>query len=232
MKKPSNYQNQNQKLIARLVSFIDTALKNFTSSDDYLEQYVNNSEANENTLTSALRYYLDIRSRAELSAILLFGSQEQQKSSNSGKGSKRTVDIAIKTAHSKGYWIYCLEAKWIDANDYVTTNTGAIKRFKKCEHGLSSENPNNAIPLVENGIVAYIKTDIAHINFLSKINSNIKKLANQYHLKKDKFGLNWQKAEILTANPPSQSNKYISQHVRIDNSNLILHHFWVEVDIP
>ena len=39
----------------------------------------------------------------------------------------------------------------------------------------------------------------------------------------------WQTSEHLFEKYPNQKGIYISHHIRIDNSELTLHHFWVYV---
>ena len=230
MKNTAKFKNNPKKgLIKTLIGLIENALQTFTDSDDYKTQYVNNPSGGEDTLTAALRDHLDLESRKG-DTVFIFGDQREQKDSDSGKGKKRTVDIAIKSSTSEGFYIFCLEAKWVDAKDYVTTNTGAIKRFKKCEHGLSSSNKNNAQPLPENGIVAYVKLG----NFedhLEKINNKIQELSKQFSTVQDEFDLNWLESEKLSQKYPNQNDKYISDHLRINEteSKLKLHHFWVKV---
>lgn len=188
----------------------------------------------ENTLTSALRGHLDLESR-RLNKIFIFETQAEQGSSSSGRGNKRTIDISISTTESKGFYVFCLEAKWIYAKDYVTQNTGAIKRFKKCEHGLSSTNPSNCYPLSINGIVAY-----AHYNDfqnkMDRINGEIDQLCKG--VQPDEYGLNWIDSEKLAFLkiyrkdhfPGSEIFRLISEHPRIAHSPLTLHHFWVSVN--
>ena len=228
MNKPTKFKlNPQNGIIVKLISLIESALTTFIKCPDYQTQYFNNPRAGEDTLTSALRSHLDLESR-NIDTIFLFGSQEEQKESDSKKGKKRTVDIAIKSADSKGHYIFCLEAKWIDADDYITGDTGAIKRFKKCEHGLSSSNSSNFKPLDESGIVAYVKSGNFEDHF-KKINKKIEDLSNQFSTQTDNFGLNWHSSEKLTQKYPNQSDKYISEHKRIDKTDLKLHHFWVNV---
>jgi len=102
----------------------------------------------------------------------------------------------------------------------------AIKRFKCGQHGLSNRNPGKAKLLSENAIVAYSKSGTFD-KHLTKINSKISKLAAK--ATPDKFGLTWYKYEQLQKIHFNNTAKLKSTHPRVDGSEVVLHHFWVDV---
>jgi hypothetical protein len=118
--------------------------------------------------------------------------------------------------------IFTIEAKILptpkdterDEHEYVYRNIGGgagIERFKNCVHGLD----NNLDLLPVNGMIAYIKKE----NFaywFDKVNQWIKEAG-------------WDDEEKLSPKYPPQNDKHESKHLRIDNSTVKLHHFWVAV---
>lgn len=214
----------------RLIHFIEKALMTFTSSNIFKTRciHINKSKPSENSITSALREYLDMLSRENLDNIFYFETQAEQKENESQKGSSRSVDIAISTNKSDGHYIFCLEAKKIkNYKNYINSDIGAIKRFKNCDHGLSSPNPDNRKLLPENGIVGYssIKNFQKHFD---KINEKIESLSKDFASKQDEFGLNWYDTELLQKQ--DNTKNYISHHKRTTGENLTIHHFWVFIE--
>ena len=126
-------------------------------------------------------------------------------------------------------YIFCIEAKILPTAEYVTSNTGAIKRFKKCEHGLSSSNPIIRKPLLQNAIVAYVRSDLFE-NHYNKINKEIYKNANRHSQKPDRFGLIWIESEKLEKIYFKSIGKLISNHPRSVAPDVKLYHFWIYVN--
>ena len=137
---------------------------------------------------------------------------------NAQNGSS-TVDIGI---YKGSNLIFTIEAKLLPIPvrgkkgkrkeyEYVHGKGAGIQRFKDNNHGL--DNSGNL--LVENGLIAFVKQDSFETWFL-KINQWI-------------LDANWPETEQLQKDYFSQIAKLKSTHKRIDNSKLILHHFWVNV---
>lgn len=138
---------------------------------------------------------------------------------------RRSVDVGVYLTDDKeANYIFCIEAKFLPTYDYVTGNFAAIKRFRKCEHGLSNRNLKLAKPLSKNGIVAYMRKGKIK-EHKTKINQKIEELSKDN--KVDEFGLIWNKSEQLQS--MSITNKLISNHPRQNASNVQLHHFWIKV---
>jgi len=125
------------------------------------------------------------------------------------------------------HYIFNIEAKFLPPKDYVTGEYAAIKRFKKCEHGLSHCNPEIAKLLPQNAIVAYSRSG-TYTKHLESINQKIVRLSKQN--KSDKFGLKWNTEEQLKLLNLTTSAKLQSKHQRNDKSEVTLYHFWVSVD--
>jgi hypothetical protein len=151
--------------------------------------------------------------------------------------SKRTVDLGVsldlrlvQNPDDIGNYIFFIEAKWLDAPDYITTNTGAIKRFKSLNHGIQNPNPTKPkIAISPNAIVGYCRKKMTFQKAIIDINQELQNQINNHSVTPDNFGLIWGEGEILCQKDSTQFDKYISTHLRTDNSNVILHHFWVKV---
>lgn len=139
---------------------------------------------------------------------------------------RRSTDIAVHLKADSEHYIFNIEAKFLPPKDYVTGEYAAIKRFKCCQHGLSSRHPSKVKILPQNAIIAYSKSGRFE-QHLTSINEKILKLSNE--TKPDKFGLRWYKSEKLKKIYFKTTAKLKSKHKRIDKSEVILHHFWVKV---
>jgi hypothetical protein len=204
---PKSSSDENDLSI--LIKELERLLPLFTSSDFFSDL---DKTSNENHYTEQLIKYLTYSA----SSKFVFFNQPTQKD-------KRSVDLGIYLkADRKSNYIFCIEAKFLPSYDYVTGEYAAIKRFKKCEHGLSKYK--NGIPLLENSIVAYVKKE-SFKNHQAKINKKITELSKKR--KEDKFDLTWNKSEQLKET--SLTTKFISNHLRIDAPNVKLHHFWIAV---
>ncbi len=150
MNKPNPKNRKTNKIIEDLIVFIEKAAICFTSSSFFIEQHHQNSD--EDHLTEILCWHYNEEDRQNGEKYIFMPQPNQE--------GKRKVDIGIGLHDGRGNYIFCIEAKILPpTSEYITNNTGAIKRFKKCEHGLSSSNPNNKKALSHNAIVAYVKSD-------------------------------------------------------------------------
>ena len=139
---------------------------------------------------------------------------------------KRSIDIGVHLKASSEHYIFNIEAKFLPPKDYVTGEYAAIKRFKKCQHGLSHCNPSLAKLLAKNAIVAYSKSG-TYEKHLIAINNKIITLSNNNT--PDKFGLTWIDIEQLQKINLNTTASLKSEHVRIDQSKVTLYHFWVYI---
>lgn len=204
--------------VAELISILEQKISLFYDSAIFKRDIFEGS--NENHYTETLIKFLE---EGEKTERFSFKPQVLQKE-------KRTCDIGVHLRADSEFYIFCIEAKFLphSPNDYVVGDYAAIKRFKKNEHGISNFNEAKSYPLPESGIVAYVKSGNFETHF-EKINDEIQELSNKFSTVKDKFGLNWQVSEKLTPKYPPQNDKHESKHLRIDNSTVKLHHFWVAV---
>jgi hypothetical protein len=210
-KNTSSDDNEVQVLLKKLEALIPAF-----SNSKVFQQIDENSD--EDHYTELLIKFLD---KNTPSRFKFFNQATQNKSGRKA----RTVDIGIYLSYDELFnYIFCMEAKYLPTSNYVTGDSAAIKRFKKCEHGLSNRNPKIGKPLPENGIVAYVKKDdfTTHEN---KINQEIIRLAKSET--PDKFNLVWAESEQLQKT--KFDYKFISNHSRENAPNVKLHHFWGSV---
>lgn len=142
---------------------------------------------------------------------------------------RRSIDIGIHLKANSEHYLYNIEAKFLPSQDYVSKSYkpyAAIKRFRKCEHGLSHRNPEKCKVLTQSAILAYSKKK-SFEDHLAKINKGIEKLARTK--KADKFDLVWNESEQLEVIHLSDYAKLKSEHPRLDHPNIKLLHFWVDV---
>ncbi len=213
--------------VQNILTLLDTKLINFVNSQVFINR--NYAGITEDEVTSALRFFLETESD-----LLEFGLSFETQAVNPNK---RTVDLGIslkaglvQSANEIGNYIFFIEAKWLDAPDYVTTNTGAIKRFKSLNHGIQNPNPSRPqVAISPNAIVGYRRKKMTFQQSMININQDIKTLISNHSVTPDNFGLIWGIGETLCQKISTEYDKYISTHLRIDNSNVILHHFWVKV---
>lgn len=199
-----------------LLEFLDKHISNFWIHSAH---YTNDAQ-DENVYSEVLYHY-----------FLHLHSEHFSFTPQALQGDGRTVDLAVTRKgnehfHVKIEYLFCLEAKFLPTNDYVTGKYAAIKRFKANQHG--ANNYFQQTPIKNGGIVAYVKSG-SNSEHLSKINEKISDLHNAHALTPDSYGLLWASDELLTPKNLSQDDRYISKHLRIDNSEITLHHFWVKV---
>jgi len=214
--------SSDEKDVEMLIKLLVNGLPSFPNSDIFQQDIDVKGNEDEDAYTETLVKYLAYKKEFN----------NYRFSSFAGQKGKRKVDIGVELKANNEFYIFTIEAKFLphSPNDYITGEYSAIKRFKKCEHGLSNTNPKKAYPLPENGIVAYVKSKKLQ-EHKNKINKQLKELANSYQKVKDNFGLNWDISEKLMLEKQNEElfAKLKSTHTRIDNSKLILHHFWINV---
>ncbi len=140
------------------------------------------------------------------------------------KGSYR-IDVAVIDKFSDDI-IFTIEAKILPTpikkgdkkrteSEYVYAKNGengaGIERFRRGYHGLGWDQ----IPLSESGMIAYIIENDFNFWF---------EQINQWVL-----DASWGESEKLEETYFASIAKLKSKHIRVDNSELILHHFWVYV---
>ena len=218
MNKPKPINRRPDKTINDLIVFIEKGVQTFTSSSSYKNQY--HEDSDEDHLTEILVWHYQEINRHDNENYIIIAQTRQE--------NRRKVDIGIGLYGGEGDYIFCIEAKILPTNKYITGNTGAIKRFKKCEHGLSSFNPKNRKPLSNSCIVAYVKLGTFN-EHLMKINGKIQEIASKHSEKPDEFGLTWYNSEQLEKIYFSSIARLISKHPRENSYHINLHHFWISV---
>jgi len=216
MNQPTPNNRKPNKTIEDLIDFIESAAKGFTNSTTFKQQYHNGSD--EDHLTEILLWHYQEENRQHEEKYIFMAQPKQE--------NRRKVDIGIGLFGGSGNYIFCIEAKKLPTTEYVTSNTGAIKRFKKCEHGLSSYNPNIGKPLPYNCIIAYVKSGTFEEHFI-KINEKIKELSEKHSHKLDEFDLTWNASEQLEKIYFKSIGKLFSKHRRLKTSDVTLYHFWI-----
>ncbi len=200
MNKPNPLHKKDRKLtVKKLIEFIETELCRFTNSQEFIT--ITELKKNENQHSLAFCVFMAGISKSKYS----FQREVSQRGSY-------TVDIGI---YKGEFLIFVIEAKILpiperEEYEYVYGKGGGIQRFKNNNHGY--DDKNNLIE--ENGMIAYIqKEDFEY--WFAKINQWI-------------LDAGWGEGEKLSQKYHNQNDKFTSDHCRIDNSSLRLHHFWVQ----
>jgi len=224
MNKPSPNNRKPNKTIQDLIDFIESAVKGFTNSTTFKQQYHDKSD--EDHLTEILLWHYQEENRKHEEKYIFMAQPKQE--------NRRKVDIGIGLFGGSGNYIFCIEAKILllpqPCFDYITGKYAAIKRFKAQEHGLSSSNPNIGKPLPYNCIIAYVKLGTFKEHFI-KINEKIKEIAEKHSQQADKFGLTWNASEQLEKIYFKSIAKLFSKHPRQSSSDVSLYHFWIYVHL-
>lgn len=200
-------------IIDDLIIHIDNQLPGFVTSNTYNKIIV--TKKNEVQHTTALSVYL----MKQQDRVTFIPEVAQ-------KGSAK-IDIGVFD-RSTDELIFTIEAKVLPTpkgtkskpraeSEYVFAKAGeggaGIERFKNGFHGLDL----NEIPLKESGMVAYVKeSDFG--KWHKTINEWITDAA-------------WGDAEHLHKVYSNVGARLVSKHLRLDNSVIKLHHFWVVVDV-
>ena len=190
--------------IPDLIQYIHTEIGNFTGST----KSILIKKKNENQYTTAFCVYMTNTCQAAFN----FQGQNAQKGSHS-------VDIAVYKGNNL---VFTIEAKVLPTPkgsksnprheyEYVYGKGGGISRFKEIKHGVDNEDKS----FIENGMIAYVKE--------SKFEHWLKKI-NQWIL-----DASWNSSEQLQKITLKPTAQLISEHSRIDDTKVILHHFWVYV---
>jgi len=202
-----SFQNlRPNKLVQDLVNYIESELMRFTYSEEFID--ILERKKNENQHTLSFCVYMTNK----CSSKFYFGRENAQKGSS-------VIDIGV---YKGSILIYTIEAKLLPTPqgtkqypryeyEYAYGKGGGIQRFKDGKHGV--DNNNN--PLVENGLIAFIKDDKFDY-WLSKV--------NQWITETD-----WDSSEQLQKIYFEDIAKLQSKHLRIDKSVVYLNHYWVYV---
>lgn len=202
----SSFKNlQSSHLVNDLISYLETELPNFTVSEEFSRTPIN--KRNEDQYTYDLCSFLIARSNQSFSFI----PQARQKASHK-------VDIGV---HFRGgVLIFTIEAKVLPNpkrnkgkdHQYVHGSGAGIQRYKDENHGIDLEERL----LSQNGMMGYVENnDFNH--WFSTINQWIT----------DASWPNEEKLEIVSFGKIARLK---SNHLRKGGSQVILHHFWVNVN--
>lgn len=198
-------------VVGDLITLIEDRLPLFTSSNSFNNILVTkNNETRHST------------------AFILFMMKDQDKftfMNEAGQKGSYTVDIGVYERASDEL-IFTIEAKILPTpkgtksnprsnSEYVYSDPGhrgaGIQRFKMGQHG--SNNRDELLPV--NGMIAYVKEN-DFTSWHSTVNGWIR-------------AIKWNASEELQQSYIDATAKFISQHLRADGSELVLHHFWVKV---
>lgn len=190
-------------LVQELVVYIENQLPNLKSSPEFVDILI--KKKNENQHSQSFCVFMTNQCGAKFN----FQRENAQKGSTS-------IDIGV---YRGSILFFTIEAKLLpipqdskrNIYEYVYGKGAGIQRFKDGDHGV--DNMDNFIH--ENGMIAYVKENDFQ-TWLDRINQWI-------------LDANWGETEKLEKKYFKTTAKLISKHTRLDNSDLILHHFWVNV---
>jgi hypothetical protein len=222
MNKPKIKARTKGNSIQNLLIFIEKELPNFVNSQEFLN--ILQLKKNENQHSQSICVFLNRMCETRYT----FMREVSQKGTT-------TIDIGI---YENSLLIFTIEAKVLpipyskdrDVHEYVYRNIdggAGIERFKIGVHGVDDLNA----PLPINGMLAYIKEQDFDY-WQEQVNEWILDARSPT---KSREKLHWSPCERLEFvdidNPQNQQifAKLISKHLRIDNSEVTLHHFWVKV---
>jgi len=201
----SSFKNlQPSQLINELIQYLETELPNFISSDEFVEILA--VKKNENQHSTAFCVYMTNKCASRF----CFQRENAQKSNS-------TVDVGV---YKGANLLFTLEAKVLPTPlsakrkeyEYVFGKGGGIERFREEDHGV--DNKNNLLP--ESGMIAYVKNhDFNH--WYSIINRWVSDAS-------------WPEDEKLEIVSFDKIARLKSKHSRKGGSQVILHHFWVNVN--
>ncbi len=198
-------------LVSKLIASVDEHITHFTTSkvfDNILKK-----KKNEKQHTMAFCVFMN-NYLNEDNFSLVFNHETPQKGSY-------VVDIGVFHKNS-GLLIFTIEAKLLptpkgtkksprNEYEYVYGKGAGIQRFKEGKHGVDNRDRN--IPI--NGLIAFVKeNDFNH--WYTKINQWI-------------LDAGWNSSEQLQKIHINTTAKLKSTHPRVDGSEVVLHHFWVDV---
>ncbi|WP_192347810.1 hypothetical protein [Algoriphagus sp. Y33] len=194
---------QPSSLVEELIEYMVKQLPYFTISEEFVEILA--VKKNENQHSSAFCVYMT----NECPSNFYFLPE------NSQKGSSK-IDIGI---YKGANLFFTIEAKVLPTpkdskrkeHEYVFGKGGGIERFREEDHGV--DNRNNL--LSECGMIAYVKSqDFNH--WFSTINQWV-------------LDASWPENEKLQIVSFDKIARLKSNHLRKGGSQVILHHFWVDV---
>lgn len=209
-------KSSDEQDLINLLSELNQMIPTFAKSSIFIRDIYDSSDENHYTET-LIKYFANESPNSRFSYM-----------NQSSLPNKRSIDIGVYLKANSEHYVFCIEAKFLPPKDYVTGEYAAIKRFKKREHGLSNRNPHKAKKLTASAIVGYSKSGSFDAH-LAKINTRIRGLTKSHD--RCEFGLTWQDSEQL-----QKSNWHVdefaashSSHLCIDQTMILLHHFWVKV---
>ena len=197
---------QPNNLVNDIIQYIEKQLPLFVASSEFID--ITKVKKNENQHSTAFCVYMSNRCQNKF----YFNRESAQRGSS-------TIDIGV---YSGSKLIFTIEAKIFPTpkgtpkkprlmHEYVYGKGAGIQRFKTGHHGRNDWN--NLLP--ENGMIAYVKeNDFTHWH--SQVNQWI-------------TDASWPDTELLQKVYFNQTAKLMSKHVRDDQTNFTLHHFWVNV---
>ena len=199
-------QLEPNNLVADLLEYLEGQLPTFTHSKEFVDILA--VKKNENQHSTAFCTYMT----NQCFSRFYFARENSQKGS-------RTIDIGVYFGSTL---IFTIEAKILPTpkgtksnprndHEYVYGKGGGIQRFKDGNHGLDLKN--NLFPEV--GLIGYIKDEDFNY-WLKKVNLWIS-------------NANWDNSEHLEIIYFKAIAKLRSKHPRKNKSEVLLHHFWIEV---
>ncbi len=208
-----NFSRYNKEVSPEtVIHFLNDYLPNFNLKEfDYIEG------DREGLINSEIWKYLQSIASMNGYRFIIEPKPENRKNKNEVDFAVHTYSDEIK--NSKIF--YTIEAKRLPARkghekEYVCGELGGIERFKRNKHGIDK----NGKLLPSNAMIAYIeKYDFEY--WYHQINEWIIEQAN---ISAD---LKWTKYETLEKISFDKIATLQSTHLRINNENVMLNHFWI-----
>lgn len=194
------------KEVQKLIAYFGDKLTFFPQSNEFRE--ILRQKKNEDQHSGAICVYMTNTSQAKFN----FQREIAQVGSH-------TIDIGV---YKGAILIFVIEAKILPTpegtssrpryeHEYVYGHGAGIQRYKHGAHGVDNENN----PFPDCGMLAYVKEN--DFSF--------------WHAKVNQWILDagWDATEQLQKVSLDMTAKFISEHLREDDSKIRLHHFWVYV---
>jgi hypothetical protein len=204
-----NFKNikphSSEKVVVRLISFLEKELPQFTLSEAYKKNYQKAFYHNEKQCSSAIAVFIS-KYRNGYSCI----PEINQRGTSSG-------DLGF---YFNNDLIFIVEAKVLPTPltharnefEYVHGKGAGIERFKQGLHGIDFQHKDLRV----NGMFAYIKNN-EFLYWFKKVNQWI-------------LDAKWDNSEILRKGYFSSIAKLKSTHIRIKSGEqVVLHHFWIKI---
>ncbi|WP_162128045.1 hypothetical protein [Flavobacterium phycosphaerae] len=193
------------KIVQQLLTFVESEISAFNMSDEFVE--ILSVKKNENQHSLSFCVFMTNQCQSKF-----YFARENAQSGSS------VIDIGV---YFGAILIFTFEAKLLPTpipknssrveHEYVYGKGAGIQRFRDGRHG--RDNSNNY--LQESGLLAFILKDDFDF-WLDKINQWI-------------MDAKWNESEKLNKIYFGDYGKLLSKHTRLNQNDITLHHFWINL---